>query len=363
MITAYIKLSDFCDVGCDHCYLPQEVRDDKKIIDDDTIVNVSEDIYQLAKINGTDKVMLLLHGGEVTSLPVELVEKKMMLFESTLRAKGLRCKQSLQTAGLYLNKSWIEYIKTYCDSTTGVSYDPTSRTISNSTERYQSLLSKRLKALRDNECTYGFVIAPSKRELGRAKEIVQFTIDQCAEDVTIDRYSDYGRFDPKKPTNKEHSIFLIELFDEVLGRLLRGENVPPFSSLVAAINGVLFGFSGDRWGTRCLENYIVIDKNGKTNTCPDKISYDESYTKTDRFVISEDRMNSIFEYKLNHKNIYCDGCEYFDWCRTGCPIMKNNPISEGDCTGHKLFLNYIKKQAEDKKIRMAIENYAQRKTL
>ncbi len=358
MITAYIKLSDYCDVGCDHCYLPQSVRDDHTTISDQTIKDVSEDIYQLAKINGTDKVLLMLHGGEVTSLPIEFVEQKMLLMESELQSRGLMCKQSIQTSGLYLNKEWVTYIQKYCGNHAGISFDLTARTLNGSAERYRDLLSKRLGLLRKHECSYGFVIAPSKRELGRVSEIVNYCVQEKVEYVTIDRYSDYGRRDPNKPTNREHSIFLIELLDDILARLKKDTFCPEFTILQAAISGILIGIGGDRWGTNCLENFIVIDKNGKTNSCPDKISYDKSFNEESTFIISEMRMDAIFDYKMNHKNLYCDTCEYHDWCTTGCPIMNNNPIAEGDCSGYKLFLNYLKTTMADAKNKEILKKYA-----
>lgn len=358
MISAYIKLSEFCSVGCDHCYLPEDIRKDKRILTDDEIYHAAQQIVELAKHNQTNKVMLLLHGGEPMSLDPAVVERKMWIIKNTLKEANLLYRETVQSSILTINDQWIEMAHKYWDSFIGFSIDFTSRTIRGSADTYIQLLEKRLDYCKKNKITLGATYVPSKKEIGREREIIQWFAKNEIGEVTTDRYSDFGSKDPNKPSNREFSEYLINFTSEIINRLKCGEFVSSFSIIKSAIRGVQFGVSGERWGTTCSKSYIVVGQNGKTNNCPDKISYEKSYSQKDTFVLSEDRMNSILTYQLNHDNLYCNTCEYNVWCKTGCPIMSNNIIEEGDCSGYKLFLNYIKEQLQDKEVRKLLLEYS-----
>lgn len=358
MITAYVKLSEFCSVGCDHCYLPEKLRNDKTVISDKDIVECARHISELAAVNSTNKVMLIVHGGEPLSLSRELLTKKLNLLTTELKARGLYFKETVQSSIIPLNKNWIPTIKERWDSFVGFSVDFSSRQISGSNEKYLRLLEKRLCLLRDNEIDYGATIVPSVKELGREREIVDWFAKEKVKTVNIDRYTDFGSHDPLRPTNRQYSEFLINLLDDVIKRLSNDEFTPVFFLMQSAIIGVAFGRKGERWGTGCLGDQLIFGVGGKINSCPDKFAHEKSYVENDTFILSDARMNAIYDYKLNHKNIYCDNCKYNSWCQTGCPVVSNNIISEGDCSGYKLFLNYLETHLKNPKTHELLVRYA-----
>ncbi|WP_210498562.1 hypothetical protein [Vibrio crassostreae] len=358
MIVAYIKLSDYCNVGCDHCYLPEKDRLDKRIISNEDLSNASKQIVEMAKMNATDKVMLMLHGGEPLALSPALVEDKMQIVKNTLKENGLFYQEGVQTSLINFDKTWVDIAKNNWDSHIGFSVDFSTRTIGGSNIKYLKLLEKRLETLRKHDIHYGAVFVPSVNELGRTKEIVDWFVKEGVDYITIDRYTSFGGYDPLRPKHGQHSEFLSDLTDSIIDEIKTNGAAPKFGAVTAAINGVHHGVPSDRWGTTCQEKFIVIGVDGKTNNCPDKFAHEKSYSDSDTFVLSEERMNSIFDYKINHKNLYCDSCEYSEWCKTGCPIVPNNPLEEGDCAGYKRYLTYLKTLMKDKETKRLLLEYA-----
>ena len=71
MLTVYLKPTNYCNVGCDFCYLPEDVRANKARMSPETLDATLELIGQLALREGHDRIAILYHGGEPLSLSPE----------------------------------------------------------------------------------------------------------------------------------------------------------------------------------------------------------------------------------------------------------------------------------------------------
>lgn len=343
MISAYIKLSNFCNMGCTHCYLPELVRGSQTMMQDDIFNEALANIKELCDYQVKDEVMILWHGGEPLQFNKGVFERRLVQADNYFFNHGIRVSHGMQTALINFDADWGRIIKRYFNSSVGVSVDPASRSINGDVKRYSSVLSKRIKAAQDMGIDIGGNVCPSVDDIGKEGLLLDWFTEHDISSFSIDRYNSFGNSDDlKRPSNKEHSLFLRNLLDESIARIKSGVRVPVCSTLVSGIGGVLEGNSGDRWGVTCLEDYIVINPDGVTNTCPDKISDEVTYSDVNGFVNSRKRINAISDHKLSHPKEHCYSCEYFYWCKSGCPITVNSWEKEGECSGYSKFLNHIK---------------------
>ncbi|MCY9866119.1 hypothetical protein OTK49_26640 [Vibrio coralliirubri] len=342
MVTAYLKLSNYCNMGCSHCYLPESVRADSALMDNEVFNKALGDIYSLIQEYASTSVDVIWHGGEPLQFDKEVVVQRVVQANNYFFSRGVSCNHSIQTSLINFDADWGEIIKKYFSSVVGVSVDPSSRTISGSSQRYQTVLEKRIQHAQTMGITVVANVCPTVDDIGNEGELLDWFERNDIAMFIIDRYNDFAQTgDLNRPTNLQHSKFLSNLMDESLARINKGIRVSSCGTLRAGISGILNGSSGDRWGTSCLEQFIVIDKDGKTNSCPDKISYEDSYNGSEPFAASKTRLDVVVDFKMNHPKEHCYNCEYFTWCGSGCPITINEWSKEGDCSGYKSFLKHL----------------------
>lgn len=356
MLTVYLKLTNYCNIGCDFCYLPDSVRSDKERMSLSTLAGVTELINSMLR-QGHDSVFILYHGGEPLTLPDEYLWKCSDLLHDSLSASKII--EGIQTSLIPLKESHLDFIHSRCDSVVGSSIDLVGRTINSSADAYQSLWMKKVKFARENGIDVTPTIVPSTRELGRERNILEWLISQQFNYFNIDRYSSLGGYDPHMPSNAEHSNFLIELYKETILLLKKGISIRN-NVLDAAFNGLNYGIPGDRWGGKCQSNFIVVNPDGDINSCPDRIEYEEAFGNVNRvdpirIINSQARLNWVQTQEIEHRNADCSTCDYSHWCRSGCPITQNKDRSL-ECSGYSSFLNFISNHSERHIYEMAMEN-------
>lgn len=311
------------------------------MMDNDTFSSALKEIVILANSRSDKEVSVLWHGGEPLQFDKSTFEKRLVEANNYFFANGIVVNHVLQTALINFDSDWGRIINTYFNSWAGVSIDPNTRSISGSTTRYDDALQKRIKVAQSKGITLVGNICPSIDDVGKEGQLLDWLDSNNIASFAIDRYNSFGGQDPLRPTNQQHSLFLWNLLDESLKRIKKRGRVSVCETLRAGVNGVLNGKSGDRWGVTCLSDYIVIDPDGRTNTCPDKISVEESYTENGSFVSSSKRSEVVGSHIAEHPTDGCFNCEFFSWCRSGCPITPNDWGKEGECSGYKLFLKKI----------------------
>lgn len=96
MLQVYLKPTNYCNVGCDFCYLPEEVRSNKSRMTPETLEHSLQLIRDLAAREGHDRVSILYHGGE----PLTLASEVLFEFSDVVRKGlvGLEIQESIQTS-------------------------------------------------------------------------------------------------------------------------------------------------------------------------------------------------------------------------------------------------------------------------
>lgn len=349
MITAYVKPTNYCPVGCSHCYLPETVRADRGRMSVPTLISTANMLGDLAEAQGGRRsdVHILWHGGEPMSVPAQWYREAGDLLDELLPGHT----ESMQTSLIPYRESFGALAHDRFRSELGSSIDFTSRTIKGSAERFQDKWLQRVEWARADGVLVVPGTVPTKRDVSRAAQIVGWFADHGFDRFNVERYNQYGEALPDWPSNAEHSRFLIDLFDEVLGRYENGQPLY-VRVLAAAIGGVLYDQPGDRWGGRCQSDFVVVEPDGALNTCPDKTSFEAphafAHQGASAFQASSARRFWIRLQAVGHRNDHCATCENNAWCRSGCPI---NPQSgeggEAECAGFKVFLDHVRERCRD----------------
>jgi len=365
MYLIYLKPTNYCNVGCEHCFLSEDIRADKDKMSLETVEKVAYFLKEATEKTAIKDVNILWHGGEPLLMPVDFYWKAGEILDRILPNHT----ESIQTSLIPYKPEFKDLILQRFDGFISSSVDFSNRKLKNSPFSYQELWLKKLEQARNDGIDMGVVCTPTKMDVMLAKERMDWFLENDLYSLAFNRYNQFGvqfgQFMPDRPNNKEHAQFLIKIFDYLVGMLeSEKENIPYIQTVNAAFGGVLYDLPGDRWGTKCQSSFMVIEPDGNLNTCPDKASFEPAFSNVesgfDGFSHSPLRRKWIRVQEVGHRNDYCHKCENHSWCKSGCPITPNSGGDSGEieCSGYKSFLthirNYINTSSDN---RDRIENY------
>lgn len=348
MILAYLKATNYCNVGCSHCYLPEEVRADRGTMTWGTLRSTATLLKKMAERQNAGSVHVLFHGGEPLMLkPNWFLEAGEHLDEILGHVGGFHT-ESMQTSLIPYTSRFAEVVHQRFNSHLGSSVDFSQRTIKGSADAYLDKWMEKVDSARNDGIYIEPGMVPTRNEMGKEKEILEWFIDRDFSRFNIDRYNGFGLKFEDRPSNKEHSNFLTALFDEIMTRMARGDKVPEINVVTAVLSGVVDGNPGDRWGGSCQSDFVVIEPDGSTNNCPDKSSFEDAFSNVfdgiDAFSASPLRRKWIRIQAVGHKTSDCAVCENNSWCKSGCPITGNGARDgEDECSGYWNHINHVRK--------------------
>lgn len=344
MLTVYLKPTNYCNVGCDFCYLPAEVRANKSRMTPETLDATLNLIRQLAHREGHDRVAILYHGGE----PLSLSPETLYWYSDRVREAlaEFSVQETVQTSLIPLREGHIQFIKDRCGSFVGSSIDFTGRTIQGSNESYIDLWLTKVALARAGGIEVGPIMVPTTNETREAERVYGWFKANGFSYFSIERYNAYGA-GTDRPDNKEHSRFLMRLFDLAMFDLAAGREFVANNAVAASIGGVLHNQPGERWGGKCQRDFLVVNPDGRLNTCPDRIEYEqEQWPKAqegvDAFQQSPIRRDWIKVQMIEHIANHCRSCPFRTFCRSGCPITEHQVhTGSGECAGYRSHLHHV----------------------
>lgn len=347
MITAYLKPTNFCNVGCAHCYLPESVRANKTKMDEATLHQVMQFLKDMQNKGKHDKLFLLWHGGEPLILTPSYFEMAGKVIDQYFTQDELI--EAVQTSLIPYRRDLAAIVKNRWRGEIGSSMDFNSRLLKGSAEEYQKLWLSKVDMAREDGIFIIPGITPNKIDVKNARFIFEWFAKHDFWVWNIDRYSNVGGNLPEFSTNREHAQFLIDLFELCVQSYEKTGLAPMIKPVAAAIGGILYEMPGDRWGGKCQSDFVVINPDGKLNNCPDKDSFEASYGSLQEgfnsFESSPLRRKWIRIQQAGHRIDDCYNCENSAWCKSGCPITGNacsiNGVTD-ECSGFKSFINHIR---------------------
>ncbi|WP_440993651.1 radical SAM protein [Cysteiniphilum litorale] len=341
MIISYFKLSNYCNVGCSMCYIPQEDRHDKTKMSEETLKDAIRTTVEYAKRVNKSQVLVVLHGGEILSLSVDYLKAAFELLETEFSKSNLNYGFAVQSSLIPLKQTHIPVLKKYIRSI-GSSMDFTGRTINGSNEAYKKLWLDKVDLARSNNLSVHPITVPNKNECGNITPVIDFFMAHGFKSINFERYNTFGIHIPTDdaPTNRDYSNMLIDAFDYVV----KGNKSIVIRQIYEALTGVVKGKSAGRWGTTCMQDFLVFNPDGKINACPDKIDSEPAYSyakfSVDKLMSSKVRQFWLKQSRLHHPHHNCMQCEFRRFCRSGCPITSNQQTGDA-CSGYKPFLKHI----------------------
>lgn len=343
MFTIFIKPTNFCDNGCEFCYLSTSVRSQSKTMTKETLHKVAIFLQGLAAKHSSIRVVW--HGGEPLSVPIDWYKDAKDIFD----VYDFEYSESMQTSLPSCNDEIIGFIKQRLNGFVGVSPN-----YGKSTENEWLA---RIKTLRAN----GVISVPTiviTKELMQDPKTVLDWVKRCGFIFfRIERMNSVEGNVVDRPNNFGQSKYYIALFDEMMKRYLRGEKY--FCNTVyAAINGVLNGSGGERWGGQCQSFLAVIEPNGDINTCPDRVDKEFPMGNVgdgvESFFTNKKRNKWVSHQMHGHRTERCMACDFLDFCGSACPITEHE---SSECAGYYQFLKYIEKKSNDDGFRSCMQNY------
>lgn len=362
MITVYLKPTNFCNVGCAHCYLPESVRANKEKMSEETLHKVMSFLKEMMNKGGHKEVFLIWHGGEPLILSPKYFDMAGKVIDQYFDKNSLI--EAVQTSLIPYRKEHAEIVNKRWRGEIGSSMDFNSRLIKGSAQEYQKLWLSKVDLARNDDILIIPGITPNKEDCLQAEFILNWFAKHDFWLWNIDRYSNVSGNLPDFSTNREHAQFLIDLFQSSIKYYDKHGHIPLVKTISAAIGGILFDMPGDRWGGTCQSDFVVINPNGSLNNCPDKDSFESSYGNLfegfNSFQQSPLRKKWIRIQQAGHRIDECYECENASWCKSGCPITGNACSINGlkdECSGFKSFISYVRdfinKSEENKKFALA----------
>ncbi len=347
MITAYTKPTNFCNVGCTHCYLPESVRADRNRMSFDTLRATARLLADMKVRGRHDGVHILWHGGEPLTVPVDWYLEASEILDEEVPGHT----QSIQTALIPLREAYVPLIRERFNAEVGTSLDFSQRMLKGSVEAYHKLWMQKVELAWANNIFVTPGVVPTRREIGREAELVDWFMERGFPLVNIDRYNAYNTYFDDRPSNIEHSLLLVGLFDALMQRMDKVGWAPLIGAIRGAITGVMFGVGGDRWGTTCQSDFVVVEPDGNLNNCTDKATVDDPFSNAhdgfEAFAKSRFRRKWLRVQGLTHKKTHCETCENQSWCKSGCPITPNGiPEGEVECSGYRAFITHVRRYIE-----------------
>lgn len=350
MITCYLKPTNYCNVGCSHCYLPEEIRANKDLMTRETLNCTATLLSEMRNRLRKSAIHIIFHGGEPLTVSREWYGQAFDAFDDKL-SSGYTT--SMQTSLIPLKEWHLDLINNLFNGHVGSSIDFSQRRINNSVEEYHQLWMRKVMMAREAGIMVIPGVVPTLNERGREEEIVDWFIERDFPAFNIDRYNAYMTYFPDRPSNLQHAHFLIGLFNAMISSMKKRGWAPVNGAIKASITGVLMGYGGDRWGGGCMNDFIVVGPDGMTNNCPDKHSREMPFSNVHQgchaFMESPQRRASIRHQIITHKQPYCSDCEFQSWCGSGCPITPNGSAEgEEGCSGYYTYLAHVRDTLKDK---------------
>lgn len=361
MITVYLKPTNYCNIGCDHCYLPLLVRQNKLKITFDDLEKSLSFLYDMALRENHDLIHILWHGGEPLIINSDWYNKagafidKFFLKKHQENGPKINFIESMQSSLIPYNSSFKDLALNRWGGEIGSSLDFFYRSLNNSVEDYRALWMKKVENARKDGILIIPGLTPSRKDMEAYQYIYKWFFENKFFVWNIERYSNVEGNLPEFPTNREHSLFLKNMFNLIIDGIQKNQFAPYIRAVVAGINGVLYDMPGDRWGGSCQSDFVVINPNGELNNCPDKDSFEASFGNVkngfDEFKNNKGRKKWIRLQQIGHRIDECSVCENNVWCKSGCPITQNacnlNNGETDECSGYKEFINHIRNFIKD----------------
>ena len=277
-------------------------------------------------------VNFIWHGGEPLLAGLDFYKKALLLQEKCNR-NGIKIYNSLQTNGVIMNETWVDFLKK-TGFHVGLSLDgpkqihEKQRPLANGSSSYHYAL-KTLRLLQQNNIPYGVLCVVTKNtlKLGPAK-MFHFMLTKGIRTFSfLQERPNYISEQETKSISPNINLAQFNSFVEDIFDLWYNQDDPSirireFTSILEMLFGgksMICIYTGD-----CLGNDLCIDTNGDIYLC-DRYMGDDNYKLGN--IIVNDFWKVRNSSKLRHlvrvneaRVAQHKDCKWFSICKGGCPF-------------------------------------------
>lgn len=355
-VIVYLKPTNFCNVGCSHCYISELNREHFQFISEEQVKEVISKLETYYAKN-KNEITLFWHGGEPLSLPYE----QLFSFAKLFSKSPLNFKQLIQTSLVPLFKlndkelnKYVSFFKLFLNSWVTSSYDFYGiRKFNGSEEEYKENLLRVLRFFikRGVHSNINVTVTKQMTTDEGIEKLFDFLLecDDFLYSIQLERFQEYGVEQPSEDlqiSNYEYSQYLIKLYDKY-NQLNKKHNLTTILSPVSNIENYLKYLKPfDKWSGTCMHTNLTINPDGSINNCLDKANIESfgNIFKEDIITIigNKNRIKWQEKQDFKHINSDCLTCEFNKFCNTGCPLVLNETkTATKECSGYYRFLKHV----------------------
>lgn len=313
MYTVYLKPTNQCNLRCQHCFIPDEQKEEALFMPEEYLDRIKEKLPYLAPVH------VVFHGGECTLAGVDF------FWNAYEKFKESAYRFSIQTNLLCINNDWINFIKNVCDGRLGTSYDYKIRFYGKYEKLYDVWLEK-IRFLLGNDIWITVNITLTKLLYNEGVEKLFEIINEFRKlgikEFHLERFTPQGRGKSSVSllglTSEEFYSYLTEIAKHYMDTVISGDFyfLNPIDSLLVNIPDK----GASCWSGNCLETMITINPDGTVSTCPDLAVERELILGN---IITDSIENIMFNMKrisgIKRQKTFTCNCRYLNVCHGGCP--------------------------------------------
>jgi len=330
-----MKITDFCNMGCTYCYVPEERRDNKKILSLDELPSLYKKIFEWQQSTGSGKG---LHfnwaGGEVLTVPLDWWREAMRIQRDCYREGGYSfgVSNGIQTNMTLMNDEYIKFIlENKIDI--GISMDgpkkcmDKTRVFADGRSAF-SVIEKNLKRLIE---VYGYkpgvIVVLTKHNINHLEEIFYF-FKKLGITFQVNSYhyapSSVDKDSSNTITAKEYLKAMCQLFD-LWSRRTDSTNIANFERMTKFLLHGRAQLCCHK--PTCADQFYMIRSNGDVYPCNEfegtefehEYCYGNLFKQDWREIRDHPTRQLLLKRALKIKQAdECKGCRFWKGCYGGC---------------------------------------------
>lgn len=343
---AVIKVSKWCNLACDYCYMDIDSNPRTPLIELSTVKRIVEEFG-----GNWDYVDYSWHGGEPLRAGIEFFAEAMEIQKSFYAAhQSKRYANTIQTNGLMLNKRWVTFFAEN-DFGIGISYDgPSALNQLRHTHNGASINAKlrdKIKLVQDISGSSPWVICVvSKKNVSHPEDIYSHFQEIGLSGFSILPY--LGKDPSLRIGAQEYFNFHKTVFDMWLSEdEPQFKKITPLSQLIDSLISKRSTICS--WEGRCFRDLLSVDPFGNVQLCSAFHQAEHGIGNLASAPLSKILDAPRYADALSAQDEVlgsCGDCDVFDICRGGCreaafhtygTMKREDPL----CEGRKLLIRYV----------------------